>query len=91
MIKTLIIGFLLCVATVVAIEEDIICGNGVCEAEENCSCLEDCPCAEGYSCQDYLCKPLESKKFPLKLVTMGMLILATLAMIIWLVCSLKKS
>ncbi len=73
--------------------ETPVCGNGVCETGENCgNCLKDCPCAEGYTCQDGVCKSSEEvkKEFPLRTVTIVVLMFVTLAVIFWLVQSLKE-
>ena len=70
-----------------------VCGNNVCETGENCgNCLGDCPCASGYVCHQNVCK-LESevkKKFPLKVITIVVLMFVTIAVIVWLVQSLKE-
>lgn len=36
-----------------------ICGNGICEPNENCGiCRQDCSCPSGYECKEYECVPL---------------------------------
>mgnify|MGYP000737022725 CR=1 FL=1 len=37
------------------------CGNGVCEAGENCgNCPQDCSCPQGYICKAGKCQPLSN-------------------------------
>lgn len=77
--------------------QEPICGNKICETGENCGiCLGDCPCASGYICVENICTPQEKKvtpkagKFPLRIITILILIFVTIAVIIWLVHSLKE-
>jgi len=69
------------------------CGNGVCDSEESCSnCIRDCPCSNGYICEDNICKAAfpTKKKLTMKIITILVLVFVTIAVIIWLIRSLRK-
>ncbi len=66
---------------------EIMCGNDKCESGENCgNCPEDCPCAQGYECKDNVCvKEKMPKKISKKWFIIPILILMSIAIIIWIV------
>jgi hypothetical protein len=60
----------------------------------NGNCVSDCPCASGYTCKDNICTLSTTsepeRKFPLKIITVVILIFITLGVIMWLIKSLKE-
>jgi hypothetical protein len=76
---------------VAPVEKKAVCGDNVCEYEENCgNCVSDCSCGTGKECAENACKETETPVIPvipekpaksllLLGITVGVIILAIIA------------